>query len=98
MNSYRSPTPILLTFSRTTRKLTPNTHSKGDRFDVATFLSCHTSEPEVAAYLNYNDLGECRKCVFSFYVLDYFNVYMKYCSGRSAKVSLELLRDVKDIQ
>ena len=98
MTSHPSPTPILLTFPKTTRKLTPNTYSKGDRSDIASFLSCHDSEPKVSAYLGYNDLGEFWKCLFSFYVLDYFNLYIKFCPSRSAKVALELLRDVEDIQ
>ena len=45
-----------------------------------------------------SNLEEFRKCEFSFYVIDYFNVYAQHCRARSAKVALELLRDVPNIQ
>ena len=78
----------------TTRKIQSKPSVKGDRSDIPSFLSCHDSEPKVAAYLGYQDMAEFRKCLFSFHVIEFFNVYAKHCSGRSAKVALELIRDL----
>lgn len=39
-------------------------------------------------------MTEFRKCLFSFHVIDYFNVYSKHCPGRSGKVALKLIRDL----
>ena len=72
----------------------PNTSVKGDRLDITSFLSCYDSEPKVAAYLGYRDMVEFRKCLFSFHVVEFFNIYSAYCSGRSGKVALELIRDL----
>ena len=77
-----------------TRKMRSNTSVKGDRLDITSFLSCYDSEPKVAAYLGYRDMAEFRKYLFSFHVVDFFNVYSAYCSGRSGKVALELIRDL----
>lgn len=75
-----------------------NTQVKGDRSDIATFLSCYDSEPRVAAYLGYRDVAEYRKCIFSFHVIEYFNVYFKHCTGRTGKVALELIRDLPNLE
>ena len=82
----------------TTRKMKANTSTKGDRSAISSFLSCYDSEPKVAAYLGYRDLADFRKCQMSFHVIDYFNVYAKHCSGRNARVALELLRDIYNIE
>lgn len=80
-----------------TRKMRPNAMRPGDRSDITSFVICYDSEPKVAAYLGYDDLGEFWKCQMSFHVIDYFNVYAKHCSGQSAKVALELIRDMPNI-
>lgn len=81
-----------------TRKMRANTQVKGGRSDIATFLSCYDPEPGVAAYLGYRDVAEYRKCIFSFHVIDYFDIYFKHCIGRSGKVALELIRDFPNLE
>lgn len=53
----------------------------------------------IASYLGYEDLGKFRQLQFSFHVLDFFQVYSTHCAGtKSAKIPLELLRDLPDLE
>ena len=81
---------------RVTRKLEANEDNHGRRDKVSSFLVCYRSEPKCAAYLGYTDLGEFRKFEFSFIVLEYFNIWGRYCTGKSSTVPRELVRDIQN--
>ena len=44
----------------------------------------------------FTDIGGFRRLEFSSVVLRYYNVWAKYCTGRSFDVAMELIRDITD--
>ncbi|KAL8976770.1 MAG: hypothetical protein Q9205_007295 [Flavoplaca limonia] len=74
-----------------------NEYKPGRPDKLFTFLSTFLTEPICAAYLGYNNNGEFRKFLFSFHVLEFYNVWHKYCRGeKTITVALELIRDLRD--
>ena len=98
LNVHLTDHPVKVRALTHTRTMIPNAFKPGDPSFVASFVSLYDAEPENAAYLGYQDLGEYRKFQMSFHVIEYFQVYTKHCSSTSARVALELIRDVPNIQ
>ncbi|KAL8836085.1 MAG: hypothetical protein Q9176_006543 [Flavoplaca citrina] len=74
-----------------------NEYKPGRPDKLSSFLSTFLTEPTCAAYLGYNNIGEFRKFLFSFHVLEFYNVWHKYCRGeKTITVALELIRDLRD--
>ena len=83
-----------------TRNVAPNTAQKGDPSDVKSFLDVHVSEPKCAAYVGYKDVAEYRKLLLSHLFFPYYLFYAQHFASKtgskSAKVALELLRDLRE--
>lgn len=74
-----------------------NEYAAGRPDDLSSFLSTYKTETTCIRYLGYECVGDFRKLQLSFYVLEYFNVWSRYCTGaKSSATALELIRDVSD--
>ncbi|KAL8646788.1 MAG: hypothetical protein Q9210_005932 [Variospora velana] len=83
---------------QTTRKARiANEYAAGRPDDLSSFLSTYKTEPTCVRYLGYEYVGDLRKLQLSFYVLEFFNVWSRYCTGaKSSTTALELIRDLRD--
>ena len=81
-----------------TRVVDPNTYQKGDPSDTKSCVNLSDSKPRLGRYLGYEDAGELRKFLLSFWVLEPYLVFAKHCSAAksSPRVAPELLRDLQD--
>ncbi|KAI9790557.1 MAG: hypothetical protein M1816_005064 [Peltula sp. TS41687] len=82
--------------ARKSRKSKAQINQKGEPSRPGSFLKCWDNEIKTAAYLQYKDLSDFRKFRLSFYVLEFFPTWFKYCAGKKSDAALALVRDLSD--
>lgn len=55
------------------------------------------NEPKSAAYLKFSELADFRKFRFHYVALNWYFVYMDYSQSQRPEVSLQLIKDIADV-